>query len=92
MTAMPEAAFRVMGRVQGVGFRWWTRGQALRLGIDGSVRNAADGSVEVVARGDQDTLAEFRRLLTIGPPGADVTRLEEIDAGDVPREGFHIAR
>jgi len=89
---MPEAAFRVTGRVQGVGFRWWTRGQALRLGIDGLVRNAADGSVEVVARGEPESLDELRRLLNIGPPGADVTRVEAMTASVPHGDGFHIAK
>jgi acylphosphatase len=89
---MPEAAFRVTGRVQGVGFRWWTRGQALRLGIDGSVRNAADGSVEVIASGDEQALAELRRLLSVGPPGADVTGVEPLGLETSATPGFHIAR
>ena len=42
----------VRGRVQGVGFRWWTRDQLSRLGLTGSARNLDDGSVEIVVRGD----------------------------------------
>jgi len=42
----------VRGHVQGVGLRWWTREQLVRLGLTGSARNLGDGSVEVVARGD----------------------------------------
>ncbi len=41
----------VSGRVQGVGFRWWTRRQAERLGLVGSATNLPDGRVEVVAEG-----------------------------------------
>ena len=41
----------VRGRVQGVGFRWWTRARALELGLAGQARNTPDGRVEVVARG-----------------------------------------
>ena len=44
-------AFIVTGRVQGVGFRWFTRQTASELGLRGTVRNARDGSVEVVADG-----------------------------------------
>ncbi|HJQ46413.1 MAG TPA: acylphosphatase [Amycolatopsis sp.] len=41
----------VSGRVQGVGFRWWTRCRALELGLVGSARNLVDGRVEVIAEG-----------------------------------------
>jgi len=41
----------VRGRVQGVGFRWWTRARALELGLSGWARNLEDGRVEVVAQG-----------------------------------------
>ena len=51
----------VRGRVQGVGFRWWVRAQALELGLTGHARNTSDGRVEVVAEGDEGALA---RLLT----------------------------
>lgn len=44
----------VHGRVQGVGFRWWTRGRALALGLAGSAGNLADGRVEVVAEGPRE--------------------------------------
>ena len=41
----------VHGRVQGVGFRWWTRCRALELGLTGYAANQADGRVLVVAQG-----------------------------------------
>lgn len=44
----------VAGRVQGVGFRWWTRSRALELGLVGVARNLSDGRVEVVAEGPKD--------------------------------------
>jgi acylphosphatase len=44
----------VRGRVQGVGFRFWTRSRALELGLSGWARNLADGHVEVVAEGSRD--------------------------------------
>jgi acylphosphatase len=75
---MPAAGFRVTGRVQGVGFRWWTRAQATRLGLAGSVRNASDGSVEVQARGPVPALAELERLLGEGPPHAQVITVDRI--------------
>ena len=58
--------WRVSGRVQGVFFRAWTREQALRLALDGSATNLDDGSVEVVARGAPQSLAQLEAaLLTI---------------------------
>jgi acylphosphatase len=41
----------VSGRVQGVGFRWWARSEALAAGVDGWARNLPDGRVEIVAEG-----------------------------------------
>ncbi|WP_304453594.1 acylphosphatase [Nocardiopsis sp. YSL2] len=43
----------VRGRVQGVGFRWWTRSRALELGLSGAATNLDDGRVEVVAEGSR---------------------------------------
>ena len=40
----------VHGRVQGVGFRWWTRSRALELGLTGYAANRPDGRVQVVAQ------------------------------------------
>ena len=90
---MPEAAFRVTGRVQGVGFRFWTRLQARELKIEGTVRNAADGSVEVQARGEAAALDELHRRLSSGPPHSHVEAVEPIEI-DLPAsgEGFHVLR
>lgn len=53
----------VRGRVQGVGFRWWTRARALELGLVGSARNLVDGRVQVVAEGPRERLAALEHLL-----------------------------
>ncbi|HYJ78661.1 MAG TPA: acylphosphatase [Longimicrobiaceae bacterium] len=90
---MTDAGFRVTGRVQGVGFRWWTRSLAARLGVAGMVRNAADGSVEVHARGPDAALAELERLLGEGPPHARVAVVDRIPASvPVGATGFEIGR
>ena len=53
----------VKGRVQGVGFRWWTRARALELGLRGSATNLADGRVEVVAEGEEQAVRALVELL-----------------------------
>jgi acylphosphatase len=67
----------VIGRVQGVGFRWWVRSAADRLRLTGWVMNAPDErSVELVAEGRVAALDELERLLRQGPPGSVVDRVE----------------
>jgi acylphosphatase len=60
----------VKGRVQGVGFRWWTRARALELGLTGSATNLDDGRVQVVAEGPEDAARALLDLLRgDGTPG-----------------------
>lgn len=84
--------FRVTGRVQGVGFRWWTQKTASSLGLRGTVRNCADGSVEVHASGDPDAVASLAGRLEEGPSSARVEGVEEIDAPDDLPGAFRIIR
>lgn len=58
----------VSGRVQGVGFRWWTRARALELGLVGSATNLPDGRVEVVAEGPREACEAL--LAALSGPGA----------------------
>lgn len=68
---------KVIGRVQGVGFRWWVRSAADRLGLTGWVMNAPDErSVELVAEGPATALDQLEHLLRRGPPGAVVDQVE----------------
>lgn len=69
---------RITGVVQGVGFRWFVRERARRLGLSGWVRNLRDGTVEVAAEGDAGQLELLRRELRRGPDGARVEDLVEI--------------
>lgn len=64
--------FRIYGQVQGVGFRFFTRRKAIQLNLTGSVRNLADGSVEVVAQGDEAQINLLRNWLAQGPKSAVV--------------------
>jgi acylphosphatase len=56
----------VKGRVQGVGFRWWTRARALELGLVGNATNLDDGRVEVVAEGPREACEQLLVLLRGG--------------------------
>jgi len=79
--------FRVVGRVQGVGFRWWTRRTAVDLGLHGWVRNEIDGSVVVHASGPPEALARLEQALRRGPTGSRVDHLEAIPPGGAFRHG-----
>jgi len=60
----------VVGRVQGVGFRWWVREQATASGLAGSASNLADGSVEIILEGARAGCAALLDRLRDGsPPG-----------------------
>ena len=73
---MSDLHVRVTGVVQGVGFRWFVREKARRLGLSGWVRNLADGSVEVVAAGDPGQIDLLLGELKKGPPGAIVDAVQ----------------
>jgi acylphosphatase len=81
----------IAGRVQGVGFRYFTEAAAAREGILGWVRNTRDGRVEISAEGDAEALDRFERSLRHGPPGARVERVEVDDQMPTGHEtGFSI--
>jgi acylphosphatase len=63
---------RVTGRVQGVYFRASTREAAQAIGVKGTVRNEADGSVFIEAEGTDEQLRRFLEWVRRGPPGARV--------------------
>ena len=62
----------ISGRVQGVGFRWFTRDIAAREGVTGWVRNMPDGRVEAYVEGDAEAVDRVERAIRQGPPGARV--------------------
>lgn len=80
---MSDLHVRVTGLVQGVGFRWFVREKARRLGLAGWVRNLPDGSVEVAATGDPGQIDLLIGELKKGPPGAVV---DQIQPQSVPPE------
>lgn len=92
MSDSSRIGLRLHGRVQGVGFRWWCARTARGLGLNGTVENCTDGSVEVRAEGPEEALERFRERLAVGPPMARVDRIEPFDLNGEPQsvEGFEI--
>ncbi|PTQ10904.1 acylphosphatase [Sphingomonas oleivorans] len=78
----------IHGRVQGVFFRDWTVETARSLGLDGWVRNRADGSVEALVSGEAQVIARFVALCHEGPPAARVDRVEVEESGEAVAPGF----
>jgi len=74
----------ISGRVQGVGFRFFTEAAARREGLHGWVRNLADGRVEIEAEGDAEALERFERHIRHGPAGA---RVENVEINEEPPGG-----
>jgi acylphosphatase len=83
--------FVIGGRVQGVGFRYFTQDAARREGLHGFVRNNDDGTVEAVAEGESEALERFERAIRRGPSRS---RVEQVMIDEVePRlssTGFEI--
>jgi acylphosphatase len=67
--------FLISGRVQGVGYRFFAREAAAVEGLRGRARNLDDGTVEVIAEGDEDAIARFERALRRGPISARVEQV-----------------
>jgi acylphosphatase len=72
--------YRVRGRVQGVGFRYFVVENAVRLGVRGYVRNLSNGDVEVHAEAEEGAVALLRKALEDGPMLARVAEVIEEDA------------
>ena len=89
---MTACRYRLTGRVQGVGFRYFTYRSAQRLGVTGWVRNREDGDVEVHAEAGTTTLKEFETQLRTGPFFARVLGLQRSDVSPGPFGEFSIER
>jgi acylphosphatase len=67
---------RIVGRVQGVFYRASALAKARDLGLAGYARNRDDGSVEIVAEGEEASLERLLAWCRVGPPAARVTRVD----------------
>lgn len=91
MSREVRRVLRIRGRVQGVGFRYFTQRAARRFALRGWVRNEADGSVACDVTGDVEAVERFLAEVRKGPGFARVDDVEVVDA--VPEaavEGFSI--
>lgn len=79
--------YRVEGRVQGVGFRYFTTRTARRLALSGWVRNCSDGSVEARACGEPEDLKTFEETIRKGPSFSRVSKLSIQDIPDSREQG-----
>lgn len=90
---MERATVYVRGKVQAVGFRWWTQARALELGLVGHARNLEDGRVEIVAQGPGEAVARLVALIEESPsttdrPGAVTGVVTQWGAAGTGVEGF----
>lgn len=76
---------RVKGKVQGVGFRFYTQKTAKELGVSGFVKNMRDGSVYIEAEADSDIMEAFINWVNKGPEWA---RVDNVSLQEKPQEGF----
>lgn len=79
---MKNLRLLLSGRVQGVGFRAFTRREARRLGLRGWVENLPDGRVEVRVSGDDESVDELRDRLAEGPRPGRVDRVEATELAE----------
>lgn len=80
----------IAGNVQNVWFRGWTEQQAIRLGLDGWVRNLRDGTVEALFSGSAEAVASMLDACNEGPPAANVSSVERFTAQPQVANGFSV--
>lgn len=80
--------FFISGRVQGVGFRYFTHEVATQEGVTGYVRNLPDGRVEALVEGDEAAVTRVERKLRRGPGGA---RVDDVDVNIEDAVGAYIS-
>ena len=85
---MPARLLRIEGRVQGVGYRDWMCRTALRLRLDGWVRNRPDGSVEALVAGPDEGVQALLTAARRGPLQARVDSILDTPAEAAAEPGF----
>lgn len=81
---------KVYGRVQGVGFRFYTQKTAKEMNVTGWVRNKSDGSVYIEATGKSENLEMFINWCEDGPAWAHVSKLEKQEIPVFDADDFRI--
>lgn len=84
---MERKVYRIVGEVQGVFFRKYTRQKARELQLKGYVKNMPDGSVKVLAEGEPDVLAKLESWLHQGSPSSRVSSVK-VEPATEPIETF----
>ncbi len=82
---MVARRYIVKGRVQGVGFRYFTHRVAQELGVRGWVKNLPNGAVEVCAEGGEEPMEQFLSRINKGP---SLGFVEDVEVGEVETEGY----
>jgi len=83
---------QISGRVQGVWFRGWAQQEATRLGLSGWIRNHADGYVEALFSGTEDSVDQMIELCWQGPGLAKVVQVTVSSDEPTEQNGFHVLR
>jgi acylphosphatase len=87
---MRTVCVRIDGRVQGVGYRYWTEEVAGELGLSGWVRNRRDGAVEAVFSGSFKNVTQMLERCREGPRSAEVDCVTVLEEGGAAPSGFEV--
>ncbi|HJW41538.1 MAG TPA: acylphosphatase [Rhizomicrobium sp.] len=86
--AFTHLRLRIEGFVQSVGYRNFVIAEAMRLGVDGWIRNRADGTVEALVSGPNKNVETLVGLCMKGPPGSTIRNVEMHKADPAEEKGF----
>ena len=75
---MSTQHIKVIGRVQGIGFRRWAQDVAIQMHLSGWVRNSSDGAVEIMVKGEQSVINQFLQKCQTGPAFAMVLGIQPV--------------